>query len=134
MKKNILLLLIATILFSPSGFALGETALPAFQDTPAYKQYQNRPKSEFSKILYLMDRFRKTPLMVIYDRVEYDSEVALKHAKAYVTKHYHKEDATEWIRENAYRSTQGAVIYVKYPDGDKRPLRDLLLEELQNLG
>lgn len=110
-----------------------EAVMPPFQETAAYQQYQKRPKSELSKLLYLMDRFKSSPLIVIYDRVEYESSVALKHAKSYVSKHYHREDAASWIRENAYRSSGGGVIYVKYPDGKKRVLRDVLIEELQQV-
>ena len=122
------------LLYSGTAIAGMEAVLPPFQETPAYQQYQKRPKSELSKILYLMDRFKSAPLIVIYDRVEYESNVALKHAKSYVSKHYHREDAASWIRENAYRSSSGGVIYVKYPDGEKRALRDVLIEELEKVG
>lgn len=134
MKKTYLWLSLALTLVAPLLFAGLETAgLQPFQETMAYQQYQKRPKSELSKILYLMDRFRKTQLKVIYDRVEYESDEALKHAKSYVAKHYHREKAADWIRDNAYRSHSGSIIYVKFPDGNQRLLRDLLVEELQNI-
>jgi hypothetical protein len=129
------LLCLGMMLFLGAGRAVAglEAVLPPFQETPAYQQYQKRPKSELSKILYLMDRFKQAPVIVIYDRVEYESEIALKHAKSYVAKHYHRQDAAEWIRENAYRSVNGSVIYLKAPDGEKRVLRDVLIEELQKV-
>lgn len=134
MKKNICLVFLIAFSFHSIAAARVEAVLPPFQETLAFKQYQKRPQSELSKILYLMDRFKKAPVIVIYDRVEYESDVALKYAKSYVAKHYRREDAAAWIRENAYRSLHGGVIYVKLPDGNKRLLRDLLIEELGNIG
>jgi hypothetical protein len=133
MRKTWLLFILILSIPSLAGAAVIEAVMPPFQETLAYKQYQKRPKSELSKILYLMDRFKKTSLKVIYDRVEYESDVALKHAKSYVAKHYKRENAAVWIREHAYRSTSGTVIYVKYPDGEKKLLRDILIEELKNI-
>ena len=134
MKKKIFALGLMLLCFYPAVYSAAVVdALPPFQGTPAYKQYQKRPKSELSKILYLMDRFKAAPLIVIYDRSEYESDVALKYAKSYVAKHYHREDAQKWIQENAYRSLSGGVIYIKFPDGERKLLRDVLIEELQKI-
>ncbi len=120
--------------FSQTLQAVGvEAGLMPYQESPAYQQYQKRPRNDFSKILYLMDRFKGAPLKVIYDQTEYESSVALKYARDYVAKHYHKENAVNWVRENAYRSAGGGVIYVKYPDGKKRELREALVEELKKI-
>ena len=134
MKKLSLLYVFVLFVFSYSAFALKASTIttPAPQ-SPAYQQYLKRPKNEMSKLLYLMDRFKQAPLTVIYDRVEYESDIALKHAKSYVAKHYQRQNAAEWIQENAYRSLHGSVIYVKFPDGEKRVLRDVLIEELNHL-
>jgi hypothetical protein len=130
-KLTISLLLVLFSFPMTARAAAVNAALPPFQETPAFKQFQQRPKNELSKIIYLMDRFKAAPLTVIYDRVEYDSNKALKYAKSYVAKHYKREEAEAWIKEHAYRSLNGSVIYVKYPDGQKLPLRDLLIQELQ---
>lgn len=109
--------------------------LEPLQTSAAFKQYQKRPKSELSKLIFLMDRFKGSPAEVIYDGSHYDSELALKTAKAYIAKHYKKKQPAEnWIREHAYRSYPGRkVIFFKTPDGTPRPLRDVLLEELAEL-
>ncbi len=107
--------------------------LPPYQETNAYKQYQRRPKSELSKLVYLMDRFKGSAYTVIFNQVEYDSEVALKHAKSYIAKNYDKENASEWIKEHSYRSPSGQIIYLKDPDGKTQPLRDALISELKRI-
>lgn len=101
----------------------------------AYSQYQKRPKTELSKLIFLMDRFRGCPAEVIYDGSHYDSEFALKNAKAYIAKHYkNKQPAEIWVRENAYRSDPGRqVILYKEPNANPKPLRDVLLAELEAL-
>ena len=126
-------------LFLSAGLSQGlqaagvDAGLIPYQESPAYQQYQKRPKSDFSKILYLMERFKGAPLTVVYDQTEYESGVALKYARDYVAKHYHKEDAAKWVGENAYRSVGGNVIYVKYQDGKKQELREALIKELKRI-
>lgn len=122
-------------------FAGGEAAgtggffMEPLKSSPAYQQYQRRPKSELSKLLFLMDRFKGSPAEVVYDGSHYDSSFALKNAKAYIAKNYKKNQRAElWVREHAYRSDPGRqLILFKYPDGNTRPLRDVLLEELAGL-
>ena len=133
-RKTAFILLFLSLIFSQSLHAVGPTVgLMPYQDSSAYQQYQKRPKNDLSKILYLMDRFKGAPLKVIYDQTEYETGVALQYARDYVAKHYHKENAVNWVRENAYRSVGGSVIYVKYPDGKKRELREALVEELKQI-
>ncbi len=108
--------------------------LVPYQQSPAYQQYQKRPKSELSKILYLMDRFReRRDFKVVLSQVEYDSEQSLKYAKDYIARHYHQEKAKEWVMENAYRGSDGNIFYLKYPDGQQKILRDALVEELKRI-
>ena len=115
--------------------ALAVSALEPLKTSAAFSQYQKRPKTELSQLIFLMDRFKGCPAEVIYNGSHYDSEFALKTAKSYMAKHYKKKQSADvWIRENAYRSDPGRqVILYKEPNGDPRPLRDVLLEELEKL-
>lgn len=129
MKKTLMTLLIAVSL---SGAVYAQTgAIQPFQESAAYKQYQRRPKNELSKLIYLMDRYKGSSYTVLFDGAEYDSFKALKFAKSYIAKHYQKEDAASWLKEHAYRSPSGKVIYLKTPEGKTEILRDSLIQELK---
>ena len=110
-----------------------ERVLPPQVQSTAYQRYQNRPKNELSKLIYLMDRFKGTEYKVLYNQTEYDSETALQQAKNYIAKHYHQEDAIQWIQAHAYRSASGEIIYLKSTDGKTEILRDALTHELKTL-
>lgn len=120
------------LLISLSLFCLGET--PSFQQSEAYRQYVHRPRTELSKLVYLLDRFRRADFEITFDAVVYDADFALKFAKKYLAKNYKKEEAARWINIHAYRTPRaGKIIYIKFSDGSSRPLRDMLLEELKAL-
>lgn len=134
MKFFIVFFLASSTLLSPMGWAASNNAaLPAYQESSAYKQYQRRPKNELSKLIYVMDRYKGSDYKVIFNKVEYDSLEALKYAKSYIAKNYKKEPAESWIKEHAYKSPSGQVIYLKEPSGKVLPLRDALVKELQPL-
>jgi len=107
-----------------------EYALAPHTDSFAFKQYQLRPKSELSKLYYLMDRYNGSSFKVLYDGAEYESGAALRYAKSYVSKHYRKQTARDWVSEHAYRSGSGRAIYLKSPEGKNILLRDALIKEL----
>ena len=81
-----------------------------------------------------MDVFRGTDYKVVYDKMEYDSTVALQTAKNYIAKHYTNENALTWVQEHSYRSTAGQIIYLKSAEGKSEILRDALARELKALG
>jgi len=120
---------------SPAQEPAVSPVLEPLKMSAAFRQYQKRPKTELSKLIFLMDRFKGCPAEVIYNGSHYDSEFALKQAKSYMAKHYkNKQPAETWIRENAYRSNPGRqVILYQEPKGQPKPLRDVLLEELEEL-
>ncbi len=138
MKKTIAGVIFSAAIFlllnSVSWAGAGE-ALPPFQESAAYKQYTRNPKSELSKLIYLMNRFRDSDLKVLYDGHDYTSDYAIGEAKKYIARNYHKENAEKWIKKHAYRAQSGGgdIIYLKYSDGKLRPLRDVLIEELEAL-
>jgi hypothetical protein len=105
--------------------------LPPIEESRAYQQYTLRPKTELSKLLYLMDRFRDSKFEVIFDGTIYKAPKAINLAKSYIAEHYDDEEAKQWVKQNAYRSiTRGEVIYVKDPKGKRYQAKDVLLEEL----
>ena len=100
----------------------------------AMRNYDRRPKTELSKLIYLMDVYRNTGYLVIHDSVEYEPQVALRKAKDYIQRNYRKQAAERWVKEHAYRSkSSGEIIYLKSPKGEIEPLRDALLRQLQGL-
>ncbi len=112
----------------------GSAVLVPVQESEAFKRYQNRKKSELSKLIYLMDRFRGTGYTVIYDGIEYTSDQAALESRKYIAKNYKQEEALSWVRNNAYRSSPGGnVIQVKTPQGEVQLLRDVLVSELEML-
>lgn len=133
MKKTIFaaaLILLGTVSVCP----VSRADVPAKETSPAYQKYQNRPKTELSKLIYLMDYFRGTEYKVVYDKMEYDSTTALQTAKNYIAKHYTNENALTWVKEHSYRSAGGQIIYLKSPDGKSETLRDALVRQLQVIG
>jgi hypothetical protein len=114
--------------------AEGELALPSPQESPAYKQYLKRPKTELSKILYLLERLKMQNLKILYNGKVFEPCQILTIVKAHIALTYKKEKAQDWIQVNAYKSrSKGQVIYLEYPNGQRRILRDVLLEELASL-
>ena len=135
MKNTFAGLMAGILIFSIAPTAFSSDFLPPFQETSAYRQYLKRPKTELSKILYLLDRFKDSSVKVVYDGQKYDAKYAAGEATKYIARNYKKkEQAESWIKIHAYRSQpDGDIIYLKYPDGKYRPLRDVLLEELSLL-
>lgn len=108
--------------------------MPSLQQSEAYRQYAHRPRTELSKLVYLMDRFRSSDFVIFSDGMIYDADFALKFAKKYLSKNYNKERAEHWIKVHAYRTPgAGKIIDIQFSDGTRRPLRDVLLEELKVL-
>lgn len=137
MRKNRLapLIFLTACLASAGLVGAEEFQLPPIKQSQAYQQYALREsKTELSKLLYLMDRYRQTPYIIHYEGHDYDAQAALMQARKYVAKNYQKEPAEEFIRVHAYRPKIGSsILYVKYPDGQTVLLRDILLDELKAL-
>jgi len=135
LKKGSGILLLAFLIFSPlDEQMIAEEPLRSPKESQAYQRYHLRPKTELSRLLYLMDRFVGTPIQVIYNGNAYDADRAVKYARGYIARHYQNENVELWIQRNTYRSNpEGRIIYFRYPDGSRRPARDALLEELDKL-
>ncbi len=110
-----------------------EAALPAMSDSQAYKLYARQPKSELSKLLYLMNRFKEGRVGVIYNGQHYKSEEAFRIARDFLRKNYKKESAEFWIKKYCTRTDKGGVILFKDANNDTRPAAEAAMEELQAL-
>ena len=120
-----------SMIYASVVFAQG---LGAFQDSNAFKQYETRPRTELSKLIYLLDRFNAPGVEIKIDGNVYSTDKAFPYSKGYLAKNYKKETAEAWIRTHCYRSMDGnKVIYMRVGGGDFRPLRDMLIEELKIL-
>jgi hypothetical protein len=108
--------------------------LSSFEESPAYKQYLRRPKSELSKLIFLLDHLKKGSFLILYNNKPYEAMKIMTLVKGYMVINYRKEKAEDWIQAHAYKSrSKGLVMYLQYPDGSRRILRDVLLEELSRL-
>ena len=114
---------------SVSAYAF-DISLPPPQQSQAYQQFVKQPKSELSKLIYLLNRLKGATGEVIYDGHHYEAGEAVRITKDYLLKNYHKETADYWIKRYCYKSEAGQVILVKAPDGESRPVSDVVLEEL----
>lgn len=119
---------------TPSLFAQTGVLEPV-QASPAYQDYLKRPKSELSKLIFLMERFKGTEHKVVISGREYTSAESMPYAKKYLYKNYKgKAKAGKWLKEHSYRTPgSGDIIYVKFSDGTLEVLRDVLVKELENL-
>jgi len=93
---------------------------------------QPRTQTELGKILYLFQIYREKDFKVIFNGTAYDMETAVQRARKFLFTHYRGEKAATWIQTKLYRSPdQREVIYLAFPDGSRRPLRDVFIEELE---
>ena len=100
-------------------------------ESRAYKRYSNRPKSELSKLIFLIDRFKDMGVRIRYDGLEYDANYAARITKKYLARRYRRENAKEWVQKHSYRSIHaGEIIYVIFPDGSEEALREVFISEL----
>lgn len=106
----------------------------ALADSSAYEQYKRRPASELSKLILLMNYYKERGVSVVYDNLAYEADVAFKHGRNFLARNYNKENAAAWIKKYAYRSNPGGnIIFLQFSDNERYPLRDLLLERLEEL-
>lgn len=107
--------------------------LPPAAESQAYKDFTNRPPSDFSKLLYLIDRFGSSHIEIYYDGYYYKAKAASLIAKAFLVVHYKKETVPEWLLRWCNTSVGGEIIYVKLPDGSFRRAHEVLTEEWEML-
>ena len=88
--------------------------------------------SELTRVLSLFQGYREQDFKVIFNGNTYEAQVAIERARKFLFTHYHGEDIAHWISTYLYRTPdQGKIIYLAFPDGSKRALRDVLIEDLK---
>ncbi len=116
-----------------AGSTAGSGFISPFKNSKAYSMYLRRPRGELSVLFYLLDCLKTSDVKVLFKGTEYNPVQLNALVRCYVMANYKKEKAEDWIRARAYKSARGNIYFLKYPDGSKKVLRDVLLEELARL-
>ena len=72
---------------------------PALRETKAYKKFSTRTYSEFSKILYLIDRYSDSQVLINYEDQNYTAPFCTTVARWFLSRNYKKQTAKEWIKQ-----------------------------------
>lgn len=116
-----------------------EAAEPAaasvlIRETLAYKKFKSRPVSDFSKLIFLIDRFENSGVVIVYDGHQYKSKFAATVARWFLVRNYKKQTVKEWVMRWCNTSVlSGSLIWVKFPDGGFKLSREVLLAEMAAL-
>ncbi len=111
--------------------AKNSVPMPAVRETLAYRQFKSRPVSDFSKIIFLIDRFADSGIVIVYDGHQYQSKFAATVARWFLVRNYKKQTVKEWVMRWCNTSVlSGSLIWVKFPDGNFRLSREVLLSEM----
>ncbi len=131
-------LLVCLVCFVPQGMAQVpfDPQLEVLKDSKAYQVYKSRTdsSSELTKLIYLIDRFQKANMTIIYDGIEYKPDFVARMARWFLPSHYHNESAEKWIMvwcNKSYSFRQ--LIWVKDSKEHCKLAREILLEELKRL-
>jgi len=112
---------------------LQELIGPAIE-SEAFKNFQDREVTEYSKILYLIDRFGAADVTVDYGGYHFHPAFAARIARWFLGRHYRDETAREWIYKWCNKTIhQQQIIWCIFPDGETRLGREVLLDALENL-
>ena len=117
---------------SPQAFAK-KYVMASVPECAAFKQFQMRPVSHLSKLLYLIDRFGTLDIQVRYDGHDYSAAFVARLAKWFLARNYNKQEPREWVMRWCNTSIGGQLIWVRMPNGSYRLAREILLEELDAL-
>ena len=129
----ILGLVILPVIF-PVPAAAFDAGMPPISESKAYRQFLERPFSDLSVLIYLIDRFRETPIEIVYDRHYFPAALAAGVAKWFLAVQYRKETPSQWVRKWCSDSVPGGEpIWVKDGRGAFARSHDVLMNELHNL-
>lgn len=104
------------------------------QDSDAYKQYLLRPRSEYSKLLFLIDRLGSVEVDVLYDGIHYKMDFIAPFARIFLSRNYHNETAQDWVMKWCNRSIRlSELIWVDLPNKKVKLAREILGNELKAL-
>lgn len=112
-----------------------ELGLCSIKESAAYRQYLNRPACEYSKVIYLIERFKNLPYEVVYDGMHYKIKNVAGIVGAFLRFNYKKDcSAKDWVLKYANRSVvRNELILLKLDNGKTYRAGEILLQELENL-
>lgn len=112
-----------------------DLGLGNLKESQAYAQFLNRPVSEYSKALFLVERFKSLPYEIVYDGHTYKIKAVAGFVTAFLRFNYKKDQlAKHWVLQYANRSMlQNELIMVRLPDGRSYRAGDILIKELESL-
>lgn len=117
-------------------YAVGQTkkVTQADRQPTTYTEVAEQPQEQIPALFKALDVYKNKDYKVIYDGHEYNVSIAFAKAKQYINNHYKNEELEPWLKTHLYRSKSGGqIIYMKYPNGSLRPLRDVIVETLHTL-
>lgn len=133
LRATMLLLIVQGTLFAEGILALYPSFTP-LHESAAYQQFRNRPVSELSKLIYLIDRFGASDIEVLYDGHYFSAVFSARVARWFLSRHYRRENTEQWIMRWCNTTVPaGNLIWVKLPDGKFALAREILLQELKDL-
>ena len=92
------------------------------------------PLNDFERLDWLIDKYKKTEVDVVSDGRTLEPSMAWTLAKLQLRQTFKEGMApADWIRQHAYQTRFGNVIYFKFPNGDYRLMRDVFLEEIEKM-
>lgn len=110
---------------------------PGFEpvrESPAYRQFKLRAVSDFSKLLYLIDRFGSSDIQILYDNHYFKASFVARVSRWFLNRNYRKETPEEWVMRWCNTSfPAGNLIWIRLPSGKFRLAREVLFEELATL-
>ena len=114
--------------------ASANESLPPFETSQTCRRYTKGNKTELAKLICLIERFQNSEFQIVFDGNTYDANTAIGFGRNYIFRNYRNEQADRWIKIHAtHAGGTGRVIYLKYPSGRRRPLEQVLAEELSQL-
>ncbi|MDD5218618.1 MAG: hypothetical protein PHN49_11695 [Candidatus Omnitrophica bacterium] len=105
------------------------------EQSQAFKRYRMQPPSEYTKLIYLINRFSAADIEVIYDGYQYPTRFIAPFARQFLSRNYQrKQTAKDWILKWGNLTVPlGNLVWVKFPDGSVLLARDVLFRELESL-
>lgn len=131
LRTAVFTLILTFVTFASFGkeIAAQDSTLP-LQRSEAYQRYVRGPRTDLAKLLCLIGQFWNSDFKVIYGGSIYDANTAIQCARLYLFRNYGGGQTDSWIKYHVSRSSEGETIYLKYPGGERRPVADVLLEQL----
>lgn len=129
LKRHGRLIILKSIFMAAILTAAAGVLVPRFRDELPTMLRVNDP--ELMTLLTIMEKYKTQNLEIVWEGSQSTPAAFWDFSIDYLKHNFESgDDAENWIKEHCYRTSDGQVIYFKYPDGTTRPMRDVFLEEL----